>query len=198
VCVKCLENVGITEVIRTQRLSLQFGAEKLYFLVLLNTNSPLHQGWFEEITLSQHIKKFTDNQTCIDDFLKDKSLYQHPQIDKIIEIKFPKKHKHTSISDVLKIIESKSRMPIQERYGSPDNFKFLVKWKNRNYTGLSWEDEAVVMRSNVGEVRRFLAEREKWKCMMQMIGECKSVRSQESSAKEINYKIVEYELTSKP
>ncbi len=61
-------------------------------------------------------------------------------------------------------------MPIQERYGSPDNFKFLVKWKNRNYTGLSWEDEPVVMRSNVGEVRRFLAEREKWKCMMQMIG----------------------------
>jgi hypothetical protein len=54
------------------------------------------------------------------------------------------------------------------------------------------------MRNNVGELRRFLAEREKWKCMMQMIGECKSVRGLENSVKEINYKIVEYELTSKP
>ncbi len=68
------------------------------------------------------------------------SLYEYPEVDKIIAIRYPMKHKTIMISEVMNIIENKSKLPLNEKHGHPDNFKFLIKWKNRDYSSLTWED----------------------------------------------------------
>ena len=73
-------------------------------------------------------------------------LYLDPKIDKIVAMMYPMKYKSVGVGEVARSIEARAKIPVGERYGSHDGFKFLVKWKGRDYTSMSWEDEVVVSR----------------------------------------------------
>lgn len=76
-------------------------------------------------------------------------------MEKIIAMKRPNSFSELSFQEALELIRNKER-DVKLKYGSPANFKFLVKWEKSEYDLATWEDEMTV---KMLDCRHFLIEK---------------------------------------
>ena len=78
-------------------------------------------------------------------------------LERILGIKPPLLHQNVPTDELIRLLRDTTRIV---EPGHPDNFKFLVKWRDIEYQYSTWEDEFLIRQSPCNSLERYIRMKE--------------------------------------